>query len=216
MRFNIIVFSFMLYAGNQCFGQKVIVKDGYAAISTDGMLSGSFEDRTNFMVNGRTPRHTYSVTAQNQKVSRLFIISPYDVDVNGNGNHSQPNSASMTWAEAVGYDKTANNLAPALEYPLANTGCVQYKGKDGNESEKGKWRLPTQFEWMLIFIFRTALPKTVGTGFVNLSSGSYWSATEGNYNQTFGGYAQIMSTINHSCYGSIKGNSGFVRCIRDY
>lgn len=147
--------------------------------------------------NGRTIRHTSSKAIGdnmnvNDKVPFRFIIAPED-------------GTNATWAGAMGLNTAANsNLAP--DGDAATTGCAKYST---TEFPSG-WRLPTQREMMLMWLFRGGINVIYPSAQL---SGQYWSATENSMNQAW--YLEFNPTAPESrAYG--KTTNYKYRCVRDY
>ena len=112
--------------------------------------------------------------------------------------------------EIAKQDMAGTNAAPALAatgtdmtWADANTRCegLTYNGRDN-------WRLPTQRELMMMWIFRTAINTLSGTSFY---SSYYWSATESNVNDAWYVYFAGGDT-----YGNVKATSYRVRCVSEF
>ncbi|NDV84936.1 DUF1566 domain-containing protein [Bacteroides sp. 51] len=93
-----------------------------------------------------------------------------------------------------------------LAWVAAFNGCRNSTYKGGN------WRLPTQRELMLMYIFYPAL-KSLGIG--GFKSNNYWSATEGT-----AGYSWYVSFYNNDYENGLtniveKTTQYYVRCVRE-
>lgn len=148
--------------------------------------------------NGRTIRHTSekaigSNIIANDKVPFRFIIAPTD------------GPSQVKWAAAGGFNTSANsNLQPDGE--AATTGCAKYTT---DEFSSG-WRLPTQREMMIMWLFREGINAVYNTAQL---SGRYWSATEKDENKAW--YMDFNDTAPES-KAELKTSTYKFRCVRDY
>lgn len=146
---------------------------------------------------GRTIRHT-SIKAignniiANDKVPFRFIIAPADGSV-------------TSWAVAGGFDTSANSNLES-DGVAVKTGCANYKT---GEFSSG-WRLPTQREMMIIWLFREGINTVYNSAQL---SGRYWSATEKDENKAW--YMDFNDTAPGS-NAELKTNTYKFRCVRDY
>ena len=146
---------------------------------------------------GATIRHTAakgngSNISVNDKVPFRFIIAPAD-------------GTAVTWAVAMGINTSANaNLSP--DGTGAGTGCASYST---TEFPSG-WRLPTQREMMIIWLFREGINMIYSTAQL---SGQYWNATEDE--ATRAGYLDFSTTAPQATVET-KTTTYKYRCVRDY
>ena len=211
------IIAFVIVWGSMFFlpshAQMVVIKDGYAAISADGYTQGVLEDASVIFeevslgsLDGstkvkRVKRHNWG---DNKQISPLFIIAPADIDASGN--------ASLSWATAAGWSENANTTASSIPQFAKETGCPQYKGKDGTDTS-GAWRLPTNREIHLMNLLKKALENTKDqTGFQPFGTDYYWSSTEDNNNTNAW---LIQMTGDSDGYRASKGKKFLVRCIKD-
>lgn len=142
----------------------------------------------------------------NDKVPFRFIIALAD--------GSTSNSADTRyWAAAMGFNTGAEgantNLNPGWESSYVKTGCLDYSTA---EFPSG-WRLPTQRELMLMWLFRDAITAIYPSGQMT-NTRSYWSATEKDatnawlleYNATSPQFKPVSKVTSNIHY----------RCVRDY
>lgn len=147
--------------------------------------------------NGRTIRHTSqkaigSNIIANDKVPFRFIIAPAD-------------GSATNWAAAGGFNASANNdLQP--DGVAAMTGCANYSTTEFPDG----WRLPTQREMMIIWLFREGINTVYDSSQL---SGRYWSATENTANKAW--YMDFNATVPGSNV-ELKTNNYKFRCVRDY
>lgn len=195
------IIMILLFAMAKGHAQKVEMQDGYVVFDATGLPATAYEVRDeNFAPEGRIPRH-YASDAD--KVSAKFRIAPTLCKPDGT-----PGRTGSTWAEASGWNTSANSL-PISETPQpAKTGCSQYKGKDNLDSEKGKWRLPTLLEMKMIVIFAPAIKNL---GYRDIDD-NQWCATEFSSTQA---YIHNSYTYFRILTKTAAGSTTFVRCIQD-
>ena len=175
--------------------------NNYAVFYASGLAeSAIWPLGMNLMANGATIRHTHSKgngdnIPVNDKVPFRFIIAPAD----GTGG-------TVGWATAMGLNTSANNNL-GTDGAGANTGCAAYST---SEFPTG-WRLPTQREMMLMWLFREGINAVYPGG--QLSTSPYWSATENTANEAW--FLDFSTAAPQSNFGS-KGVTYKYRCVRDY
>lgn len=154
----------------------------------------------------------------NLKVSQKFAISPIEVLVPCSKGGTVTSNSLVRWDEASGYLMSARNLPiTSAVFALEHGGCHHYGGKNG--SEKGKWRLPTQKEMMLIGIHLPTirqLEATVGSPpfvYSKTTSSFYYTATESA--ETQGIRSQVMSFVTGGNNSNVRTDEMLVRCIKD-
>lgn len=136
----------------------------------------------------------------NDKVSFRFIIAPTE------------EAGVRFWAAAMGFhggegnDNT--NLNPDGSFdPSFTGGCKNYST---TEFPKGSWRLPTQREMMLMWLFRDGINAIYPAGQL---SGQYWTSTENTETQAW--YIDFSTTKPQSS-AQLKNIASKYRCVRDY
>lgn len=133
---------------------------------------------------------TWSDKVTNAKVYQRFKVAKADYAV-----------TNLTWLVACNWDETEGVL------PTTATGCAAYQ-EEGDSSDKGQWRVPTQRELALIWVLRGGL----GDGYTALdAAGNYCSATGVSSSDTFY-YLKADGTIDSDLKSEAK---YVVRCIRD-
>lgn len=199
--------------------QQVILKDGYVAISTEGLSQGMRKDMSAIYENvplgsltgtqlvSRVKRQQQSAEV-NKLISPLFAIAPTNIDKSGKSN----NTAKMTWAEAGGWGDNANTTLGNTQQYAEETGCPQYKGKDGNDTA-GSWRLPNLREMHLINRLMKGINAVAAQidGFQDFGKQPYWSVIE--LSALYGLGIILPTEANHGQYK--KDVSFSVRCIKD-
>lgn len=200
------------------YSQQVVVKEGYTAVSAEGYIRGMLDDTSDIFE--EVPLNSLSATQKvkrvkrhdktgNIRISPLFIIAPTDIDASGNPVDKY---TGMFWATAGGWSDNANTTSYSTPQPAMETGCPQYKGKDGTDTS-GAWRLPTNREIHLMNLLFNALNATNNqTGFRLEYNRRYWSSTE----DATTGACQMLMTGNSFSGTGTKGQSQYgARCIKD-
>jgi hypothetical protein len=95
----------------------------------------------------------------------------------------------------------SSNYGGTINWATAFNGC---------RSQGQGWRLPTQRELMLMWIFKDALESLSGVAFVTADPPDYWSATETN-----AASARIVNLSTGNTAGVAKTNSNRARCVRE-
>lgn len=145
----------------------------------------------------------------NDRVPFRFIIAPADEN---NGN-------TRFWAAAMGFhggggtDRDNGNLnADGILDNTYTGGCKDYKTP---EFPSG-WRLPTQREMMLMWLFKEGINTIYSGGKLEPSGGvsRYWTATESSPTEAW----CFDFTVNQpQSVVATKGSGSYkVRCVRDY
>lgn len=101
------------------------------------------------------------------------------------------------------YFEIAKSDLKSSDWLGAVQGCANI-ADDG----KGKWRLPTQREMILVWIYKKNLESNIG--FDSLGEKNYWTATERNNTDSW--YLNLKHGL---VYTKTKTEPYFVRCIRD-
>ena len=153
----------------------------------------------NLMANKATIRHTQSTgngnnIPVNDRVPFRFIIAPRD------------GVATATWAAAMGINQSANDDLAEVA-PGTTSGCATF----GTSEFPSGWRMPTQREMMLMWLFREGINAIYGTA--PLLEEVYWTATENTANQA---WILNFSPIAPESNISGKAVTYKYRCVRDY
>jgi len=124
--------------------------------------------------------------AQNMKLYRKLEIAPENL--NSSGALSGSGDSNIRWNSAFTFCKS-----------------LSYNGTG--------WRLPTQRELQLIYIFRLAIDTL--SGFNSYGLGVFWSATESDASNVY--RVNFGSSSNHAVTttGGKNSNNGRVRCVRE-
>lgn len=154
---------------------------------------------------GRTTRHQVNRGNGknrniNSKVSARFIISPFDVPINGKEVWGQ-GSVQGEWNYAVSEEgQLSTVLNENFKDVTTGTGCFWFSGGDNDTNTSGKftnrkWRMPSQRELMIMMVLQDGINAIYGidtdslsipspgltsepTKFKGMNGKIYWSATE--------------------------------------
>ena len=118
--------------------------------------------------------------------------------------------ANVTWMQAEGAGDGNGNLNADFRSTAA-TGCRSYKiAGDPNR----KWRVPTQRELQLMWLFREPVGVIYPAAQMeNVSSKIYWAATEEDAANAW--YFDFKQGVPQ-CSWQLKTTSSNVRCVSDY
>lgn len=172
----------------------------YAIIYSEGLAGAAqWESGMKMMRNGATIRHQVSKGNEgnlsvNDKIPMRFIVAPADVD-------------NVTWEQAGGVTGGGN-----LNADFASTvqvGCGGY-----NDGSGRKWRVPTQRELQLMWLFRDAIAQVYKSGPMETASPKrYWASTEkDNANAWYFDFVKGAP----GCSWQPKTAGSYVRCVSDY
>lgn len=152
---------------------------------------------------GRTTRHQVNRGNGrnrniNSKVSARFIISPFDVPING-AEVWGSGSCQGQWNYAVGEEASnSTKLNETFIDKDVKVGCYWFGGHPSNKKGKytnRKWRMPSQRELMIMMALQDGINAIYGTDenphtvpkdgytdepteYVGMNDKIYWSATE--------------------------------------
>ena len=186
--------------------RRETVKDReYAVFYASGMVESSqWPAGRELTRDGATIRHQVAKgnggnPSVNDRVSVRFIIAPSDL-------------AASTWAAAAGFPDAGSNLETAFSGSPSG-GCAGY----GATADGGgrKWRVPTQRELMLLWLYRDAVNTVYPSGPIGKEAGStaYWSSTEQDAGNAW--YFDFdKRTLK--CDSQSKSTPCRVRCVSDY
>lgn len=207
----IVLFCFGFPSGvfGQYIQKETIGGKTYAVIYADSLAgSAQWGLGVKMMRNGTTIRHQVAKgnggnLSVNDRIPFRFIVATEDVG-NNNGN----------WMTAQGVNSGGKDENSDFSAE-GNTGCRQY-GAAGQPGEGRQWRVPTQRELQLIWMFRHPIGLIYPDHQMEESGKTkrYWASTEkGATDAWFFDFApgkpycdtQAKSTAN-----------GMVRCVSDY
>ena len=189
--------------------EKLPDKDGnlhdFAVFYADGMPETAQWPLGTVIIDdvGTTTRHQVSRGNGrnrniNSKVSARFIISPFDVPINGREEWNM-NSVQGEWNYAVGENSQFSTiLNEQFKDVHAGTGCYWFGGHNENTTGKyanRKWRVPSQRELMIMMVMQDGINAIYGidtdslrvpaNGYTSeptqpqgMNGKIYWTATE--------------------------------------
>lgn len=181
----------------------------YAVIYADGLAGAArWTPGVKMMRNGATIRHQVSKgnggnLSVNDRIPFRFIVAPEDV---GNNDGS--------WVTVQGVNDGGLNQDPDFT-TTANTGCRWY-GTAGAPGAGRKWRVPTQRELQLMWMFREPI-RVIYQNKPMEEAGKtkrYWSSTEkGTTDAWFFDFTPGMPYCDTQAKSTAN---GMVRCVSDY
>lgn len=203
-----VCFSFPSDAFGQYILKETIPSSNgqkYAIIYSEG-LAKSAQWNLGFKMakGGATIRHQVSKgndgnLSVNDRIPVRFIVAPTDV-------------VNVNWMEAGGVTGGNGNLNADFAPTTADTGCRSY-GKTA-EGLGRKWRVPTQRELQLMWMFR--IPVGIiypNAPMENASIKNYWASTEKDADNAW--VLDFMNGVPH-CFWQLKTTVANVRCVSDY
>lgn len=191
------------------FGQYVqkesVNNVSFAIIYSEGLAgSAQWGVGINMMRNGATIRHQVAKgnggnLSVNDKIPMRFIVAPTDLD-------------ALTWTAAGGVNDGGNNLNADFS-SFADTGCRHY-GDAGQPGAGRTWRVPTQRELQLIWMFRVPVGVIYPNApMVNTATKNYWASTEKDAGNAW--FFDFKEGAPH-CSWQAKSTTAHVRCVSDY
>lgn len=205
--FILTCFGFPSDASGQFIRKEVAGVKTYAVIYAEGMAkSAQWVAGFRMMRNGTTIRHQVSGgnggnLSVNDKIPMRFIVAPTDL-------------SALTWMQAEGGTGGGNDLNADFAGPQ-NTGCRLY-GSAGQPGAGRKWRVPTQRELQLMWMFRVPVgviypsaPMETATAVTK----NYWSSTEKDAGNA---WFFDFKKDEPSCSWQTKSTPAYVRCVSDY
>ena len=206
-----VLFCFGLPSGvfGQYIQKETVGGKTYAVIYAEGLAGAAqWGSGVKMMRDGTTIRHQVSKgnganLSVNDRIPFRFIVASEDV-----GNNDE------NWMAVQGVNDGGQNEEPDFT-TTANTGCRWY-GTAGAPGEGRKWRVPTQRELQLMWMFREAIGaiykdkpmEEIGR------TKRYWSSTEKGATD-----AWLFDFTPGKPYCDIQAKStanGMVRCVSDY
>ncbi|MFT0350712.1 DUF1566 domain-containing protein [Bacteroides thetaiotaomicron] len=160
------------------------------------------------MRNGTTIRHQFSKgnggnLSVNDRIPFRFIVAPTDVE-NNNKN----------WMAVQGVNDGGQNQNPDFT-TTANTGCRWY-GTAGAPGAGRQWRVPTQRELQLMWMFREPIGLIYKDKPMEESGKTkrYWTSTEKGTDQAW--FFDFTPGIPYCDTQAKSTANGMVRCVSDY
>lgn len=176
----------------------------YAIIYSEGLAkSAQWNLGVKMMRGGATIRHQVSGgnggnLNVNDRIPARFIVAPTDV-------------VNVTWIQAGGVTDGNGNLNADFA-ASADTGCRNY-GKTA-EGLGRVWRVPTQRELQLIWLFRVPVGIIYPAApMENTSTKNYWTSTEKDADDAW--TFDFKQDVPH-CFWQPKTTTAYVRCVSDY
>lgn len=213
LRIILCCFGFPSIAFGQYIRKETITENDktttYAVIYSEG-LAGAAQWGTGvkMMKDGATIRHQVSKgnggnLSVNDRIPFRFIVAPADV-----GDNNQ------NWMTVQGVNSGGQDENPTFSV-TANTGCRKY-GDVGQPGAGRKWRVPTQRELQLMWMFREPIGLIYKDKPMEESGKTkrYWTSTEKGTNQAW--FFDFTPGIPY-CDTKLKSTAnGMVRCVSDY
>lgn len=201
----LICFGFPSDASGQFIRKESIDSKSYAIIYAEGMAkSAQWTMGFRMMRNGTTIRHQVSIgngenISVNGRIPMRFIVAPTDL-------------TALSWTVAGGVTDGSNDLN-AVFSSSAETGCRQY-GNVGQPGAGRKWRVPTQRELQLIWMFRVPVGLIYPRApMENAATKNYWASTEKDAGNA---WVFDFKKDDPHCFWQEKSNTAYVRCVSDY
>lgn len=207
----IVLFCFGCPSGvfGQYIQKETIGGKTYAVIYAEGLAGAAqWGSGVKIMRNGATIRHQVSKgnggnLSVNDRIPFRFIVAPTDVGSN-----------DKNWMAVQGVNDGGQDDNPDFA-TTANTGCRWY-GTAGAPGEGRKWRVPTQRELQLMWMFREAIGAIYKDKPMEETGRTkrYWSSTEKGATD-----AWFFDFTSGKPYCDIQAKStanGMVRCVSDY
>ena len=207
----IVLFCFGFPSGvfGQYIQKETVGGTTYAVIYSEGLAGAAqWGPGVKMMRNGTTIRHQFSKgnggnLSVNDRIPFRFIVAPTDVE-NNNKN----------WMAVQGVNDGGQNQNPDFT-STANTGCRWY-GTAGAPGAGRKWRVPTQRELQLMWMFREPIGLIYKDKPMEESGKMkrYWTSTEKGTDQAW--FFDFTPGIPY-CDTQLKSTAnGMVRCVSDY
>ena len=206
-----VLFCFGLPSGvfGQYIQKETVGGKTYAVIYAEGLAGAAqWGSGVKMMRDGTTIRHQVSKgnganLSVNDRIPFRFIVASEDV-----GNNDE------NWMAVQGVNDGGQNEEPDFT-TTANTGCRWY-GTAGAPGEGRKWRVPTQRELQLMWMFREAIGAIYKDKPMEETGRTkrYWSSTEKGATD-----AWLFDFTPGKPYCDIQAKStanGMVRCVSDY
>lgn len=193
------------------FGQNIQKKSiggkTYAVIHSEGLAGAAqWGAGVKMMRNGATIRHQVSNgnggnLSVNNKIPLRFIVAPTDV-------------AGVTWMQAGGVVDGDGNLNADFGTATTDTGCRNYSKT--TEGAGRSWRVPTQRELQLIWMFRQPIGLIYNTHPMEESGKTkrYWASTEKGATDAW--FFEFTPGKPYCDTQAKSTANGMVRCVSDY
>lgn len=209
----IVLFCFGFPSGvfGQYIRKETVGAKTYAVIYSEGLAGAArWGTGVKMMKDGATIRHQVSKgnggnLSINDKIPFRFIVAPTDI-------------ASDNWLVMTGVTASNNgNVNADFVNGTLASGCRNY-GSKGQPGEGRTWRLPTQRELQLMWMFREPIGYIYPQGanaqpMESSSTKKYWASTEHGAREAW--YFDFK-TGAPACYWQLKNDQAYGRCVSDY
>ena len=206
----IVLFCFGFPSGvsGQYVQKETIGGKTYAVIYADGLAGAAqWGPGVKMMRNGTTIRHQVSKgnggnLSVNDRIPFRFIVAPEDIGGN-----------NRNWMTVQGVNDGGQNQNSDFT-TTANTGCRWY-GTAGAPGAGRTWRVPTQRELQLMWMFREAIGAIYTKPMEeDGKTKRYWSSTEeGATDAWFFDFTPGIPYCNTQAKSTVN---GMARCVSDY
>lgn len=202
-------FGFPTEVFGQYIQKETIGGKTYAVIYADGLAGAArWGLGVKMMRNGTTIRHQVSKgnggnLSVNDRIPFRFIVATEDIGDN-----------NKNWMMVQGVNDGGKNQDSDF-VTTADTGCRWY-GTDGAPGAGRKWRVPTQRELQLMWVFREAIGVIYNSKPMeeNGKTKRYWTSTEkGATDACFFDFTPGMPYCDTQAESTAN---GMVRCVSDY
>lgn len=181
----------------------------YAVIYSDGLAGAArWGAGVRMMKDGATIRHQATKgnggnLSVNDRIPLRFIVATEDVMSN-----------NADWGFVQGVNSGLSNNDPTFP-SIQDTGCRKY-GTTGQPGEGRTWRVPTQRELQLMWMFREPIGLIYKSNPMEETSKKkrYWSSTEKGTDQAW--FFEFASGMPYCDTQPKISTSGMVRCVSDY
>lgn len=202
-------FGFPTEVFGQYIQKETIGGKTYAVIYADGLAGAArWGLGVKMMRNGTTIRHQVSKgnggnLSVNDRIPFRFIVATEDIGDN-----------DANWMTVQGVNDGGKNQDSDFT-TTANTGCRWY-GASGAPGAGRKWRVPTQRELQLMWVFREAIGVIYKDKQMEETSKTkrYWTSTEKGATDAW--FFDFTPGIPNCDTQAKSTANGMVRCVSDY
>lgn len=208
LKYYSILLTVLIYFGfpSEVFGQYIrketVNGKNYAIIYSEGLAGAAkWQAGMKMTRKGATIRHQVAKgnsgnPSINDKIPMRFIVAPGNMEM------------EVTWIQAGGVTGGNGNLNADFASTEAGSGCSGY-----NYGSR-KWRVPTQRELQLMWLFREPIGIIYPSQpMENTSSRLYWASTEQDADNAW--VFDFKQGVPH-CFWQSKTAKANVRCVSDY
>lgn len=202
-------FGFPTEVFGQYIQKETIGGKTYAVIYADGLAGAArWGLGVKMMRNGTTIRHQVSKgnggnLSVNDRIPFRFIVATEDIGDN-----------DANWMTVQGVNDGGQNQSSDFA-TTANTGCRWY-GASGAPGAGRKWRVPTQRELQLMWVFREAIGVIYKDKQMEETNKTkrYWTSTEKGATDAW--FFDFTPGIPNCDTQAKSTANGMVRCVSDY